>query len=529
MAKGNLILGTMSGKLGDVVAYNYNSSQMARVRRRTIANPRSDAQSIQRMITATVAKYVSAFSEVLNNAVQTESTKVRTLAVIRSRNMRILRQYANTANSTNSGYGYCVKGSPYVAPAPYICSIGTLPSFNAKFVNGGLTGNIGIPSATIKASSLFPTAEVGQQITPMWIAIGDDPEVDATEVGYCRFAFLDNSLPALVEATTIAGVRIYKLNPAAIDQTKAMGNWQGLRFRASSDGTYGLISLPTNLEYIVAAAVVISEKESKKRSFETFAVYESLLSDHTALNATNAWPTYGDYVESLDTASRLYLDNDTEANQQATSGGNRAPARISPAITGLIAYSGSSSASVQPEVTQLSSNEYNVVVPAAMLYSLVIKPNTILGTEELDLYANGTLQGDSDVYTINLQTGHEDSYELIFAAEGYSNVIVNISFEEMSLADDGSNVDTLDISNTGTGGTISVVTGDLQNLAFVTSPALSGMSVVAAAGLANNIATIGADGKIDIDLDPQSGQTSINSNFVIGGRYSYNVIATIVR
>lgn len=315
MAQGNLILGTMKGKLGDVVAYNYNGKQAARVRRRQVSNPKTSKQAIQRAIAATVAKFVSAFAPVLNNSLQSESTKVKTLAKIRSLNMTMLRQLA----AQNKGF-YAPKGSMYIAPNDYIISRGTLAGLvpypsSDNFNAGGVsfsTGQLNLSSntlATDTASVIFPTVSVGDQITVLAAHLEDIAE--GSQFGYCRFAFKDDTTPALVSD----GSNSYKLNPAAIDQTKAEGPWADLVFNYNAeddesnlfvgaliDGNYGTA--------IDMAGFIVSREADKLRSTAHMISNPDADLDYTL---ADVYPTYMDGGTPIDMPSELYLNNDANA------------------------------------------------------------------------------------------------------------------------------------------------------------------------------------------------------------------------
>lgn len=316
MAKGNLILGTMSGKLGDVVAYNYNGKQAARVRRRTIANPKSAKQAIQRTIAASVAKFVSAFAPVLNNSLQSEQTKVKTLAKIRGLNMNFLRQLAAQELGT-----YCPKGAMFVAPNDYLISRGTLTGLTpnkSKTESVLLTrGAIALDASQFNieeygpihhASYHFPTIAVGDQITVLASATEDVTE--GSKNGYCRFAFKDDTTQAFINSEG----SLRKLNPAAIDTSKAAGDWQNLRFAflSDADGDFGLVFFGAlvgeSADSPLASAcsgVIVSREAGKLRStahMVSIADYDWSLDD--------VYPTYMDGGTAIDMPSENYLDND---------------------------------------------------------------------------------------------------------------------------------------------------------------------------------------------------------------------------
>ena len=296
----------MKGKLGDVVAYNYNGKQAARVRRRQVANPKTSKQAIQRAIAATVAKFVSAFAPVLNNSLQSEATKVKTLAKIRSLNMNMLRQLA-----TQTQGNYAPKGTMYVAPNNYIISRGSLSGISPVDFTGAIvfTDDVLVlaDAATLTASQAFPTVAVGDQFT--FLAALSVDVAQGSHIGYCRFAFKDDTTPVFLADTVRGG---FKLNPAAIDLTKAEGNWQGLQFSTGTGQNTIYIGELVNGVFNLNAdmgGVIISREAGKLRS-NAIMFY----GDDTENTLSAVYPTYMDGGTPIDMPSELYLNND--ANSQ---------------------------------------------------------------------------------------------------------------------------------------------------------------------------------------------------------------------
>lgn len=310
MAKGNPILGTMQGTIGDVTTYNYNGKQVTRVRRRTIRNPRTNKQAIQRTIASTVAKFVSAFAPVLNNSLQNEGSKVSTLAKIRSLNMNMLRQLAAQKLGT-----YAEKGSMFVAPNDYLISRGSLAGLNPLTGDEGLSGfgegYISFPLTVINCAGLdtfasicFPTVEVGDQITILAARMEDSAEGSRT--AYCRFAFKDDTTPCFIAAE---GENV-KLNPAAIDQTKAEGPWKELRFLYDGDqsksNVYVAAMIGGNYEDPIDMAGVIVSREAGKLRSTAHMISRPNVDYTLAL----VYPTYMDGGTPIDIPSDTYLNND---------------------------------------------------------------------------------------------------------------------------------------------------------------------------------------------------------------------------
>lgn len=70
MAKGNMFLGMSRGSVGDVTFYRNRGNQVARARNRTPMNPKTEAQTIQRMILATASKAYSRMKGIVDHSFQ---------------------------------------------------------------------------------------------------------------------------------------------------------------------------------------------------------------------------------------------------------------------------------------------------------------------------------------------------------------------------------------------------------------------------------------------------------------------------
>ena len=70
MAKGNMFLGMSRGSVGDVTFYRNRGNQVARARNRAPMNPKSEAQTIQRMILATASKAYSRMKGIVDHSFQ---------------------------------------------------------------------------------------------------------------------------------------------------------------------------------------------------------------------------------------------------------------------------------------------------------------------------------------------------------------------------------------------------------------------------------------------------------------------------
>lgn len=115
MAKGNLFLGTAARSVGDVVMYRREGSQVSRVRVRKVANPRTDAQSLQRAAFSPVAKFFSPLAVVLERAFE---------GVSKSKSYSEFLK-VNIMKARENGW-LLPKGTGFF-PLPYQLTKGTLP------------------------------------------------------------------------------------------------------------------------------------------------------------------------------------------------------------------------------------------------------------------------------------------------------------------------------------------------------------------------------------------------------------------
>lgn len=303
----------MKGKYGGSVLYRYNGKQCIRERAIQVANPRTAKQAIQRAILSTVGQFVSAFAPILNNSVQSIQKRAATLAFIRKENMNMLRRLA----VSQDGF-YNERGGQFIAPNDYLISRGTLMGLNPlsdsaareRLGDGQLsfseaaivTGDLGIT-----ASNAFPTIELGDQITVLASAMEDSAE--GSRYGYCRFAFKDDITPVWVEGDV---ADTYVLNPAAIDLSKAAGNWRGLVFASGDDITLihvGALTGGNYDDFVDLGGVIVSRENGKMRSTS------HMVSSTTATEYTLdlVYPTYMASGETFDFPSDVYLDNDSNA------------------------------------------------------------------------------------------------------------------------------------------------------------------------------------------------------------------------
>lgn len=155
MAIGNLFLGTARKTIGDIVMYRRNGEQLSRVRVRKIANPKTEAQALQRNYMAPVTKFYAPLADVLERSWEGLDRQKSLGAFLKT----------NAGLARSSGW-YVVKGAGFT-PLPYKVSNGTLPPLTYSDSELSLGGQsiADIKVSTISAALVNMGYQIGDQLT----------------------------------------------------------------------------------------------------------------------------------------------------------------------------------------------------------------------------------------------------------------------------------------------------------------------------------------------------------------------------
>lgn len=129
MAKGNLFLGMGRGSVGDVTFYRADGQQLSRARNRKPRNPKSNAQLIQRAISATIVQAYKAGCVIFDHSFEGKSVPAGSQRAFLSTNMRKLREQvlAQIDLAANASSASVVSPrSVYPVPNAYRVSEGSL-------------------------------------------------------------------------------------------------------------------------------------------------------------------------------------------------------------------------------------------------------------------------------------------------------------------------------------------------------------------------------------------------------------------
>lgn len=193
MAKGNIFQGTGNGKLGDVVLTRRNGEQVSRVRVRTISNPRTTTQILQRVVVATVGKAYSLFSALCDHSFQNKSTKLQNMIRFQQLNTRLLTGIANEAyfNGTMSQVGdFVPKDGQFTKVNDYVISEGSAPSAHYT-VSAVPTEHITLGGASYAADASYADVIAGLGLQAGWqltfvTGIKDTATGDFKRIMFCR-------------------------------------------------------------------------------------------------------------------------------------------------------------------------------------------------------------------------------------------------------------------------------------------------------------------------------------------------------
>lgn len=244
MAKGNLFLGTSRNSVGDVVMYRRDGAQVSRVRVRKVANPKTDAQCLQRVFFSPVARFYAPLAITLAKSFEGLSKSKSYSKFLKT----------NIERARANGW-YLPKGMGFF-PLPYKLSEGTLPSapMTADFVNSVLKieGITAAPGNTTVGdlSAIFKGLGYKDGDVVSFIIVIDDDN--------------DNYVPNAIQ-----------FNIDATSTVLLNGNF-GVFSVTIDSVTKKSVSIESNSGSLVAGAVIVSRWENEKWRRST----QSLLVDY---------------------------------------------------------------------------------------------------------------------------------------------------------------------------------------------------------------------------------------------------------
>lgn len=214
MSKGNLFLGMGRGSVGDVTFYRANGQQLARARNRSPRNPKTDAQILQRAISATIVQAYKAGKAIFDHAFEGKEVPIGNQRRFLSVNMRKLRsQVFNelTTPAADAVAAVVSSGATYAVPNSYRISEGSL-------VQSLFTLSVADTETFIGPVATLATAQEGESVAQYCVRLGlqageiftivafgvnnrlssEDLISPESEFGFCRLIVKESAISSAV-------------------------------------------------------------------------------------------------------------------------------------------------------------------------------------------------------------------------------------------------------------------------------------------------------------------------------------------
>lgn len=322
MAKGNMLLGMARKKVGDLVFYRANGEQITRARNRNPRNPKSDKQSVQRMVLASASKLASILEPIVNHSwehVQVGGTSVRHF---QKRAMDYIRAAAAAQINGESSVPvaqFTIKGAPAAGIVEGLpISSGSLsvitPYVAGDFADTPLLQGFAIDGAKIEELLGTSSFEPGDQLTIVGFFAGRtvaSASNGATNIAincrYARYTF-KNELAAgsynLIASNTI--------NPTLLESSEGTTNFV-LGFDAG-DTVSGLTIEGNVANNTLFAVAVIRSRKDTSGKFLYSPAFITMCDNAADLignggDASLVYATYMDGSITIDVGEELYLRN----------------------------------------------------------------------------------------------------------------------------------------------------------------------------------------------------------------------------
>lgn len=197
MAKGNVFMGQLRGAIGDVVFSRQNGQQVSRSRNRRPANPKTEGQTIQRMLISTISYAYSGLKSIVDHSFEGRKYGQECMTEFMSRNLNLLRADAAKVNAKETpSWRYAFKGIRTTYPNLYVLSAGSLDpvdfTLESATPNGQGANRYAFPEKVIKGATANALslrnlmnvmgANPGDQFT--FVTINADESSDPLYSGY---------------------------------------------------------------------------------------------------------------------------------------------------------------------------------------------------------------------------------------------------------------------------------------------------------------------------------------------------------
>lgn len=331
MATGNMLLGLSRKKLGDIVFYRSDGQQRARVRVRTIKNPRSAKQAVQRMVLAAASKTLAALRGLYNHSF--ENVAVGTPSMRYAQRLLMDGYRAKAAVIINGGeiegnqaifalkgapIAGCYSGMPLTRGRLSLKEVTavreTVGGQNVEGLQIAGLGNAFVATITSQEQYAAALAELGiepgDQLT--FVCYAGNASVIVAEFGsetniadayrYARVTF-KTELPDGFSGTLIDSGAI---NAALIE--KKEGVLPAITYADNAIFVNFSGALPAGYNFI-AGTIVRSQKNAAGVTYYNNASFVTIEDAWDENNAAAVYPSYMDNADAVNVGDTLYLKN----------------------------------------------------------------------------------------------------------------------------------------------------------------------------------------------------------------------------
>lgn len=301
MSKGSIILGDVSGKLGDIVLYRTAGAQVARLRVRHPRNPRSTRQMVQRVFQATCLRAYSMLKGICDHSFEGKQGKRENFGqFIKENRARMTEKLNGYAAGWESLPGYSLRNMRQLVYNDFIISDGTLPRIDV-FANVGLIklSAFRVNSYNFSYQDLVDAlhAKKGDELTILQCSLNTSTGI-ISEIAKIRIILEPNN-GDMTELFADSGTqKVNKPNALNEGNPDVRPSSQGLGFAFGISSTCG------------AAILSRWEDDMWKRSFAYLYLLSSIQNPTTLGDAVKSWwqtPAKGKYLNKAE--RQLHIDD----------------------------------------------------------------------------------------------------------------------------------------------------------------------------------------------------------------------------
>ena len=305
MSKGNMLLGHARGKVGDLVFSRTNGQQVVRSKAAVVKNPKTEQQTIQRIILNTVAQAYSKMKPIVDHSFERVPEGQKSMSKFLHDNLAALR--TKIANAIAEGLDYdgitafTPIGQNIFSPNDFIIATGSLPAITIEsFTTAGAIVRLG--GSTYQDVIDAYGLKRGDQLTFVMVKAGLGGN-GATNFEYARI-ILDPQTPDGVEAPLSSALLI----DGAINLPSPRNTGEFTSIAIDGSGLCTFV-LGGSQRLVYSAAVIVSRKADDGTWLRSNTQLATSLQN--TLGFQNSLQQALDFSQqnSMESLSSLYLNN----------------------------------------------------------------------------------------------------------------------------------------------------------------------------------------------------------------------------